>query len=174
MALRIGVFVFFLGLGACTFQPPEPEPAVLPEITMEGLNTFGCTVGGEIYQARGRWTPPVEAIVSNWDLFLRTWDRTNDEYIHLTIQFDDSPWTYSPGKYYVKGNSFGILPNDIVVHDPNLTVRGRSVSYDSAYLEILYIDEASRIISGTFQFDAETVDGDTVQIRKGRFDVTAG
>ena len=161
---------------ACSIQPPEPEPAVLPEITMEGLNTFGCTVAGEVYEARiGRgFDPAVEATIGGDVLFFETWDRLIDEKVYINVRFSTDIWDQPPGKYYIRDTPIGIHPKEILVIDPSLHVDGLIVPTDSAYLEIIYIDEASRIISGTFQFDAETVDGDTIQIRKGRFDVTAG
>ena len=168
------IFLVTVAIVACSVHPPEPEPAVLPEITMEGLNTFGCTVDGIIYEARGGWRPPVEALIGSNSLLIQTWDRTTDERITVEIEFNGSPFSIIPKKYFEYERVVGMYPNDVVLNNPSISIQGRVALNDSSFIEFLKVDEASRIISGTFQFDAETVDGDTIQIRKGRFDVTAG
>ena len=172
---RASISLFPLILVACSIQPPEPEPAVLPEITMEGLNTFGCTVAGEVYQARSNDGPfDVFVLEVGNTLTFDTQDEETDERVKLLIRFPDSPFLFPLGKHYINQSNLGIHPGLIEVYDPDYKVEGAIVLSDSSFFEILYIDEEARIIAGTFQFDAETVDGDTIQIRKGRFDAVVG
>ena len=172
MALRIGVFVFFLGLGACTFHPPEPEPAVLPEITMEGLNTFGCTVAGEVYQARGGWTPPVQSYVSGSRVYLETWDRELDERFTLVINFYQDPFLMPSGNYHVfqsGSNQIGLRVQS-VVNNPSFEINN-IISTDSAVVTVHRLDSISGVFSGEFRFDALSDNYDTLKVTKGRFDV---
>ena len=171
------IFFLLLGIYACSVHPPEPEPAVLPEITMEGLNTFGCTVEGEVYEARQRSfsKPSVEAYISGNALKINTWDQFTNERFSVVFYFLGSLYDYSEQRYYVfDTGDVGLNPDEIEVEDPDYKVDRELVEWDSSFIELLRLDQEKKIISGTFQFDAETVKGDTIQIRKGRFDVRAG
>ena len=166
------LFSLAIGLSSCAFQPPEPEPAVLPEITMEGLNTFGCSIGEKIYEARpSGFTLPIDAYLSDNRIILNTWDRILDEEVSLQIIFPSSPFNYGPGEYYIfSENPILGLNTQISLVEPDQAAFNILYS-ETAKLTILALDSDTRIFAAQFEFQVRSETNDTLNVTKGRFDV---
>ena len=164
--------ILLVGLMGCNSHCEEPKPLdpidQLPPITQTGENTFGCLVNGEAY------------VVTN----------TNN---HFALH-------QAPQQIQFGGGYIGTGQISFILNDTNLISEGiyklDTLSSDkqgrgsyiigfettpcifetkfpiSGEVEIDHIDRLKFIVSGTFNYDAVSVDcQDTVHITDGRFDM---
>ncbi len=159
-------------------DPPETsnEP-VLPPMTQEGLNTFGCYIDGKLFVANDGlsvWSiPPVSGSFDEGDKHLKLqgtrYKETNSEKNDfVTIEaFVDNLNTQL---------NYEIYDGDILGYRESYNERCDYFYYDIpdlGYLSINYLDKEKNIIAGTFYMTLINPDceGDTVMnISDGRFD----
>ena len=159
-------------------KPPEPEPVsqepVMPPLTHTGANTFGCYIDGELFVANegpSVWSiPPVSGSFDEETRELKVqgtkYDGESREYIYLFSNIDDSAGEYQFETYGGEALGYSGLYNDLCdyyyLDRPDL---GR--------LNILYLNEETNIISGTFNIilsNTNCVESASMQIIDGRFD----
>ncbi|MCC7452635.1 MAG: hypothetical protein IT222_00605 [Crocinitomix sp.] len=168
----VGVFVFF----ACTKDPipPDPTTIVMPPLTHQGINTFGCYMNGELFVANvgeSVWSvPPVSGTYNelNGDFGMqgsRHYDTLLDA-ININADVTNGVGIYNFKTYSggTAGYSATISPFcDYYYEDtPNL-----------GKLTITHLDEEKNIISGTFYMNLinTACEEDTLlKITDGRFD----
>ncbi len=169
----VGVFVFF----ACIKDPipPDPTTIVMPPLTHQGINTFGCYMNGELFVANegeSVWSlPPVSGDFDEEDgSFIIQGSRQYDTLSDFIYILSDI--TAGVGEYDFKVNEEGIVGYSGVINFkceyfyqdiPNL-----------GKLTITHLDEEKNIISGTFYMNLTTDDceDDTLmKITDGRFDM---
>ena len=173
-------------LAACYKDPPQhikAPPCPWPELTTEGLNTFGCKINGK------EWVPCVDLNgrvvgLGRMESRLRESDRSNTFAVSLTRSVCDS--TYSNvdanalfsirlkpaaiGQYAIPG-MFEIAKFD---WSPDGSQYGYSIIDTLAInqFRINRLDTAKNIISGQFQITLiEEQTGKKVEITDGRFDL---
>jgi len=174
-----------LWLFACHKDPPPPKPdrCPWPEITTEGLNTFGCKINGE------EWVPCVDLnglVVGLLPINSRLTesDSSNSFTISLSRSVYDS--TYSKtnanalmtiwlkpcaiGQFEIPGlfeiARFGWYPKDSQYGYENIDTLTLN------FFRISQLDTDKNIISGQFQMTLiEEQTGRKVEITDGRFDV---
>ncbi|GAA0874935.1 hypothetical protein GCM10009118_13430 [Wandonia haliotis] len=175
------VLLFLIGAGvlSCKKEVADPDssnPNVLPPLTHEGKNTFGCKVNGEVWVAQmpfsvggaseieTEYYPDLAGV----QIVARKKDEDKNIFERLTIVISGFNGENS---YLVEtmNNELGGFSdfNDnydcwkYFYHDS--LIRNVKVSYFSS---------SSRIISGTFEMDLvnPSCPGDTIKIREGRFD----
>lgn len=155
----------------------EDEPLTLleelPDITMEGLKTFGCLVNEEAYVPNSILGDPHPQISINFSyhepsgtLKMKATMRGPDftKRVHLHSIFN------SVGRH-------DILPNPNIVG--NYTATGKSAcTYKQIIdaqqrLKVTHIDKERKIIAAEFSFDAvsRNCPQDTFRITNGRFDI---
>jgi len=180
LTLLIIPLLFF----ACKKDPPiDPEPTepVMPPLTHQGLNTFGCYIDGELFVANEGWSvwsfPPLSGSFDEVDKQLnlqgtRHIDEETDEAdnIKITADITDFEGVYEYD-YHEDGTTNG--------YQHWGGVGGCSYTYQNipglsiGKLSITYLDEAKNIISGTFYMNLvnASCEGDTLlKITDGRFD----
>ncbi|QTY27811.1 DUF6252 family protein [Flavobacterium sp. CS20] len=149
----------------------------LPEATQIGANTAGALVDGQPITPKGGGINP------NLIAF---------------YQFVDGAYFFNVGILNSENNitkSIKVFANENIIEEDEVYTLNKddnSVGYggnysilsnetDSFYftntdftgeLIITHLDEQNRIVSGTFWFDAVNEDGEVVEVREGRFDVT--
>lgn len=141
----------------------------LPPITMEGKNTFGCLVNGNIWTPSGRLGQPgliAQMPSSNW-----VWigADNNDNNTGISLNLSDS------GSIQAKTY---ILKNDTSFYSEYNTRIGSIICFYkynhvlSGQITLTKLDVTRRIISGTFEFTSYNPDcDDTIKVTNGRFDV---
>ena len=145
----------------------EPE---LPPITMEGKQTFGCLLNGEVW----RHTPRAFArnLSGDYSPFWKTFNlrgkRTNPKDqgdIESSIRFSATIDTlgiydFNYISYYDQSfPEFGFITEESLIEN------------ETHFLEIIHLDLENFIISGLFQFSLlDTLTGDTLRFTEGRFD----
>ena len=179
MKTKILLFILFgaLVLVACKKDPPIPETTepVMPPLTHQGLNTFGCYLGDELFVAGGGknyWAiPPVSGSYDETDKRLgiqgtRYRDDLADELTLISYGVTDV------GEY-----NFGPFSWDKVAAYENSTGDRCRYFYtdipDLGKLTITHFDKTKRIISGTFYMNLINTDceEDTLlKITDGRCD----
>ena len=152
----------------------------LPEATQIGANTAGALVDGEpITPKGGGINPNLVAFYQFVDgaYFFSISYSNNDQSdlrgivvsnqreeieenqtITLNKNFEDNEDFTGGGARYLIGG--GLISS----YNTNTQNTGE--------LTITHLDEQNRILSGTFWFDAVNEDGEVVEVREGRFDVT--
>ncbi len=159
----------------------------LPSISMEGKNTFGCTIDGEVFipkkEQRSFYNTSKKLEVkyyyehyNNYEGYSLSIHAHNDYtrkgiFISLYQGIEELQENMT---YDFQENS----PNNINgiftwVNDPN-TQNSRGEYYtqpNSGKLNIIKLDTINKIISGTFWFDAVDYYGNNSEIRNGRFDL---
>ena len=160
-----------LTLSSCNKDDPKPIAEIdkLPPATQTGANTFGCLLDGiafipdnlpnsknYFYQfTSGNYYFVIGASNhKNNDLnVIRL--RTEKKQIFQGQTYDLYEWN--------DGNATGnYTKNNIELYTTHL---------NTGKLTIIKLDETNQIVSGTFWFDVQDINGIIHQIRNGRFDV---
>ncbi|GAA0874929.1 hypothetical protein GCM10009118_13370 [Wandonia haliotis] len=171
--------VLIIGLMGCKKEVANPDSSnlnVLPPLTHEGKNTFGCLVNGEVWVAYAPFTVGgTIALEGSYHsdigyLHLRGNRKNNDlnhnESINLRIEnlFSSGTFTFYTNHHVSRGlvdysDNFNCSNYYL---DTNL-IRESTITYFSLQ---------KRIVSGTFEMDLvnPSCPGDTIKIREGRFD----
>jgi len=154
-------------LGACAYQPNDPQPAAptLPPISQSGSNTFGFRVDGEVWTPAGNDALP--AYQGHYDqqvfwIVANQYTRTTRE--ELGIHVESLP----PGT-----TAHDLAAQDgVVAYFNTLTDEYQVVDPGAGTLHLTRLDTVQHIVSGTFEFDAvSATTGQTVHITDGRFDL---
>jgi hypothetical protein len=169
----------FLLLGSNTHcRKSSPPPNILPPVTQEGKNTFGCKVKGEV------WIPYFHCTVftgSCKELGFSVYhsDTTHQLplYFSLSTRRATSDTTFSSFDLYSVGaiNKTGNVIDSVVILYHAL---GSSEYYryppsnTSGVLNFTKLDTINRIIAGTFSFTLYNTWNDSVVVTDGRFDLT--
>ena len=168
----------FLLNAKCKKDKPDP-PAVLPPITQEGKNTFGCKVNGEVwvpyYKCGGTGNPCGEIAVDVYPLIIQN---------KLPVQIDinigkrdkDNSQSYFQISTPINTGIFTI--GDKVDSIAFKYVKPGSIEYreipgmdSNNNFIITKLDTTNKIISGTFEATLYASATDSVKITEGRFDL---
>jgi len=179
--------LFILGFIACLtscYKEPLPKDkpggidfTVLPAITQNGENTFGCKVNGEI------WIPQIplwDPTANDKSALLNEKNNTGIGNIRCNIidgtRFESMQVIFGPtyfitGRYYITGNSSTNItfnPGDL---NPRYEVQVRDSL--SNWIEVSSIDTLRNIASGIFQCTLYNPNNsnDKKVITEGRFDM---
>ena len=159
--------------GICLFVSPllysscNEDEDVLPPVTMEGRNTLGCLVNGEL------WLPDYQfgGISFTAQMPSKNWIRISADNSNSGIDLNLSD------TIEIVTNKIYVLKND-TTYSGQYSVRRDGVRCDYRYFHLLSgtttllrLDPKARIISGTFEFTTYNVDcGYTIKVTDGRFD----
>ncbi|MBX2889505.1 MAG: hypothetical protein KF734_01135 [Saprospiraceae bacterium] len=166
-------------------SPPyvKPDPCPWPEITTQGLNTFGCKINGK------EWVPCVDlygSVVSlrPIDCTLRESDGSNFLSMALTYSVQESDNdTLESLIVGLKPLKLGYNPISDLVYSSldfgQIFESGQSskawenIDHNAQnYFEITRLDTSQNIISGVFKFTLLSENKqDTLQFTDGRFDL---
>lgn len=161
-----------------------PPPNVLPPVTQEGKNSFGCTINGEVwipfYQCGLIEIPnhckELQSVVTNPDTTGKL-----PIAIQLSVERELKPGGGSFSAFYIgatikttgsAGNFFDVIFfRDSLRYDPQYPI-----SSVSNAINITKLDTVNQIISGTFYFTLYgpngPAGGDSLVVTDGRFDIT--
>lgn len=178
---------FVLLLTACNKEPPpvppRPDPCPWPEVTTQGLNTFGCKINGK------EWVPCINpwlllTITRPIDCTVRESDGSNFLSLVLNRVIKDS--TYSDATLD-GGIIIGLKPCSVGKMNINSDFEFASMhvfadwegcsyeAFDSQAensLMITRLDTSKNIISGQFQMTLiDEQSGKQISITDGRFDI---
>jgi hypothetical protein len=169
-------FLLLLLVANIQCKKSAPPPNILPPVTQEGKNTFGCKVNGEV------WTP-----YSTCNVFygrrckeLGFEVRQSDSLHKLPISFN-------------LGTASDTDSSSFLMYTPatNITQTGNVIdsvvllffksgsqfyhyppSYTSGAVNVTKLDTVNHIMSGTFSFTLYNSNGDSAVVTDGRFDLT--
>jgi hypothetical protein len=179
--LLILLFPVLLLNAKCNKDKPE-APSVLPPITQEGKNTFGCKVNGEVwvpyYKCGGTGNPCGEIAVDVYPLIIQN---------KLPVQIDinvgkrnkDNSQTFFQINtkqgigLYTTGNKIDSLKIEFYGLSGSLIPYTNNIGSNSSVnkFEITKLDTVNRIISGIFEGTLFKSLSDSVRISEGRFDL---
>lgn len=162
--------LLFLGFGLAACEQPVFEPR-LPDLTMEGKNTFGCRVNGEVWLPFRKETNSPSRYASfsaqGLSILAGQWDGEKDEWISLIAHFEQAKdTTYSLGSN-VSGLGWGSYQDGSTVFFTDEELNGK-LHIVAFHLEN---DGKHRFIAGTFEFTARDASGQLVEVTDGRFDL---
>ena len=161
----------------CKKSPPPP--IILPAVSQEGKNIFGCKVNGEI------WIPYFQCTVFTGPCK----ELGIDVYSHDTLSFlplnfiltvrntAGSDTSFSSFDMYTVGA--GISGTGNIIDSVKLIYTNRLTQYSNlspnrttGVLNLTKLDSINHIMSGNFSFTLYNVNGDSVVVSDGRFDLT--
>jgi hypothetical protein len=171
-------FLFLLLVPNMHCRKSSPPPNILPPVTQEGKNTFGCKVNGEV------WIPYFHCTVFTgsckelgFDVFHKDSTHQLPLNFSLSTRRSTSDTTFSSFDLYSVGaiNKTGNVIDSVVILYHAL---GSSEYYryppsnTSGVLNFTKLDTINRIIAGTFSFTLYNTWNDSVVVTDGRFDLT--
>lgn len=191
----LGLILLIAACGNDDIPKPTPEPQpTLPPITSNGSGTFGAMINGEVWVPKYHttwgadlYTPRagyMEIDLTNLGLYQGSFGfaagqhfpETNTDVI-LNFFVDT---IYTTGEY--EFTSF-IIPNEYSTYYKKYRRDNNDNDnpYDAFYfinnpsvnkLNLTRLDTINNIVSGTFEVDLiDTITGDIMEIREGRFDL---
>jgi hypothetical protein len=169
---------FFLIIAVVFSACKKDKMDILPPITQEGANTFGCVINGKIYVPRGfdqnkpNFQVSVDPTFNDGSFGVRIFNESSDKRIDIAIGSDSirSTGNYiitntSRAGFYFAVNGTSSNPKCIVNNNYNPTSTG--------FFKITRYDLINGIFSGEFEFHFVNPDcgiGDTIHVTQGRFD----
>ena len=171
--------VFLFIVSAVLFSACKKEKMdILPPITQEGANTFGCVINGKVYVPRGfdQNKPNFQVSVSpnfnDGSFGVKFFNESTDKRIDLAIGSDSIK---STGNYIITNTSragclFAVNGTSL---NPKCIVESKYNPTSIGFLKITRYDLINGIFSGEFEFHFVNPDcgiGDTTHITQGRFD----
>jgi hypothetical protein len=162
---------------------PEKDPGnyqtPLPAATTTGANIFACYVDGKAYIAnKNAMTAYHEYYQGRYGISIRgKWEES--KFIGaITLRSNTAEevqegMTYQLGKVQPTSSNIDYYAGSVFFR--NFGDSGTLVSTDEIQkgeLTVTHYDKFDAILSGTFWFDIKQPDGNIIQIRDGRFDVT--
>ena len=186
--MKIKLFTLLLlfivcGTGGCSSDDDNANASdlvnQLPEATQTGENTAGALVDGEpITPKGGGTTPNLTAFYQLLDgeyFFNVSLFRAGENNILLGLDLFSNPGLIEKNNTYL----LNVNPNQEGfggAYTKRILNESESFHFtDNEFtgeLTITHLDEQNRIVSGTFWFDALNEEGEVVEVREGRFDVT--
>ena len=170
------LLISFFTFSECKKHKPDTPVDQLPPATQTGASTFGCLVNGKVFTPSGDpFGGPIKScayqFVGGYSFQLKA-RRSEGSGTYSIGVFTDSleiqegtklllQNQYEKGKAYGKYSLFSFTGDKLFTTD----------SISSGELFIKKFDQANRIVSGTFWFDAVNDVGEKVQVREGRFDM---
>jgi hypothetical protein len=152
------------------------ELAKLPPLTTEGKGTFGCLVNGKAWLAESSTLiPSIRSIY---------YDEEDAYFIESIKESEEmsSLLSFNIVKFnlYAKQYNLNVYVKDTTSEGTYLYCWDNDgcnrISYytnenQTGFFNVQYVDSASQIISGTFNFNAQASNGETVCVTDGRFDM---
>lgn len=181
--LLIPLFLFFITLTASKCKkdktPVDPVSQLPPE-TQTGANTFGCLVDGKVFVPKGGGLNPRLTCYYQYIYYpsstgyvfqVAANDNSMSSVLNaISIGFDSMK--VIEGKTYLLQEVYKGGARGNYRHFTNTTLDDYfTYSPSSGEFLIKKFDEINQIASGTFWFNAVNIDGDTVHVTDGRFDM---
>ena len=186
MKNKLYLFILLFSFLSCSSDDDQnltSDPVQqLPEATQVGANTAGALVNGEpITPQGGGITPNLTAyyqlIDGEYFFGIGFFKATNNNTIISGLNI------FSSELVIEQNNTYPLIINPSTsevgaggAHTKRILNVSQTFYYtQNGYkgeLTITHLDETNRIVSGTFWFDAVNEDGEVVEVREGRFDVT--
>jgi hypothetical protein len=159
------------------------ELVKLPSLTYEGKGTFGCLVNGKAWLPQsccgGIMAPELPKLTSIYN------DEEENYFLGAMYNNSDSPsilisFPITTFKLQSEQYELNVYKRDTMsegVYSYCWNNRGcNSLDYhtnenQTGFFNVQYVDSARQIISGTFNFNAEATNGETVSVTEGRFDM---
>jgi hypothetical protein len=156
----------------------SPPPNILPPVTQEGKNTFGCRVNGEV------WIPYFSCTVRTgtckelgFGVYHNDTISKLPIYFTLTVRRTIGDTLYSSFDMYTDGtritNTGNVIDSVFLIytkgtkHFTNFPPNRRS-----GFLNLSKLDTVNHIMAGAFSFRLYDTGGDSVLVTDGRFDLT--
>lgn len=173
--MKTGIYFFLLSflitVSSCNKKDNCENPVeCLPAKTQTGEGTIGCLINGEAFKPGGsQLSGPTQQVTYDYVkggfyFALSANKRSSNENIRIFIR-----------NKVIEENDLFILKTD----EENSNVaeyENRSVSYktneiNTGEIKFTKFDDKNGIVSGIFWFNAINEEGETVEIREGRFDM---
>jgi hypothetical protein len=172
--------IFFFALTLFLFTSCKKDIDALPEATQTGANTFGAKLNGEFWG-------PQKGIINNVPIVEARYTGTGGVFINAR-NFKSSPTETefeiyiasisAPATFLLNQNT-DIYPNQNASYGyyikRKIIPEGEWItsSLHTGSVTITRYDTANKIISGTFEFTAGSIDNsaDAITVTEGRFDV---
>ncbi|CAN5282363.1 hypothetical protein BH23BAC2_BH23BAC2_26830 [soil metagenome] len=174
--INLLLLILFFSFNSCSKQDDCDNPVdCLPPATQTGANTAGCLVNGEVFLPGGKSLGSGSVLKAQYVfhngsyIFGVSIRNRNGQNRMIQIESRNNKLEEG-GKYFLKQNT-DTTSSGLYLLGGGLVDAFITTNQISGEFKITHLDETSRIISGTFWFDAVNNEGEIVQVREGRFDV---
>jgi len=175
--LTLFALLLILSVAHIQCRKSSPPPNILPPVTQEGKNTFGCKVNGEV------WIPYFHCTVftgSCKELGFSVFHSDTTHQLPLSFSLSTRRATsdtmfssfdlYSVGAINKTGN---VIDSVVILYHALGSSEYYRYATSSTYgvLDFTKLDTINHIISGTFSFTLYNTWNDSVVVTDGRFDL---
>ena len=169
------LFILLLLTFSCSKDENCDNPVdCLPPLTQTGANTAGCLVNGRVLLPSGRSLGSGSVLHSQYLFHQEAYifsiginDRKNNQLVFIR----NNAKLEEGGFYPIELKSDTTGSGAYIIGGAGSGIGYITTNEEIGQLHITKLDEAKKIISGTFWFDAINNEDDIVQVREGRFDV---
>lgn len=167
--------LIFLSLLLTTCRKSKDKIAsILPPITQEGKNTFGCKINGEV------WAPyypcqPFSNPCLEMSVAVGNTSATDPLPLYISLNLarqEDGKTSYFNIGFPVKGT--GNVYDSLFLDFLSSTGISHKNNFETGKFEITKFDTINHIISGEFAFKLRSTLPDSIVVTDGRFDLKLG
>lgn len=170
--LNLPIYLLFTLLSFSSCKKDTVEPS-LPAATMEGKNTFGAMVNGQVWVPKGR----PNFYQASLDVVFEPYHEGGTLDIRAFRKIEDKPSVFESmalgmskvdhvGVYYWGNPADG----SAFFSSEFCDYRREVETFREGKLEITKLDMKNGIIAGTFEFTVAKPGCDTIRVTEGRFD----
>lgn len=173
------IILVLLFLNSGCFNVDINTAEKLPPITQEGNNTFGCLIDGKLFHPGTTLNGNVRPLTFSYFRFDTDRHKAGSLYIQgidaryslpiagrLAIQKKE---VFSAGTFQLKSQECSPTSHCDLIFYYNSDENTNYIA-TSGELIITRFDTVHNIVSGTFEFEAESGEGEKIKVTSGRFD----
>jgi len=180
--VQISLLLFFAFTLCTCLKVKEPEPLTLPPITMEGKNTMGCIINGELFtvsgkQLRGGWDhrgTHANFVSNSYITLSAKQEKTFQAKVYIRVKINEDQSIYELNNKELSVGMVRMWVDDHIFADIQFSTNNEH----KGHLEVLKLERnletGEGFVSGLFEFDAIDSRGDVIEVREGRFDMSFG
>lgn len=153
------------------------DDASLPEATQTGENTAGCLVDGKVLLPKGSGLGGLllrafyQEIDANFHFGLLIANNTQNPQKYVNITISEKLIEVNSYNLKLRETNGGFFTSNFAEYVIGLRPDYQTTNNYQGEIIISKLDSQSKIVSGTFWFDALHENGSVVEVREGRFDM---
>lgn len=160
----------------CKKNKPATASEQLPPETQSGANTFGCLIDGQVFLPKGDpFGGPIKRAqyqFVNGKQGFSVSAKNSGSNLVKSVGFQGDSIFINNGTFdLTTSNTSGVLFGSYVEFQSGNINEFTTTIINRGQLVIKKFDTINQIVSGTFWFDANNINGQVVQVREGRFDM---
>ncbi len=162
------------------------EGPTLPPVTMEGKNTMGCIINGEVFTVSGKtsgwpyygtyalYISGSSSGVHPPEIFIKAKQRSPEVSVSVNLGLYEGQNVYELNKKELSVGKVRMWVDDHIFADTHFTTNNEYKGWVEILKFVFDYETGEGIVSGLFEFDAIDSRGEVIEVREGRFDLSFG